>query len=89
MSSPSGNAASKRFAIPAITAWCADVLARAGVSRSQSEITARVLVRTDARGFRTHGLMRLPSYLEKLRAGEVSSSAEVHALLEQECVLDP
>ncbi len=81
MSSLSGIAAAKRFAVPAITAWCAEILTRAGVSKSQSEITARVLVRTDARGFRTHGLMRLPSYLEKLRAGEVSANAEVNAVV--------
>jgi LDH2 family malate/lactate/ureidoglycolate dehydrogenase len=66
-----------RYAVPAVTAWCSNILGRTGVSKSAAQTTASVLVRTDARGFRTHGLMRLRSYLEKLSSGEVSPAAEL------------
>lgn len=66
-----------RYALPDVAAWCSDILGRAGVSKREAQTTAGILVRTDARGFRTHGLMRLRSYLEKLRSGEVSRAAKL------------
>src|SRR5580704_9851848 len=55
--------------------WCSNVFLAGGVSRDDAVLGAEMLVRTDARGIHTHGLMRLRSYLEKLSSGEVSSSA--------------
>lgn len=68
-----------RYSVPTVAAWCSDMLGYAGVPKREADVTAGVLVRTDARGFRTHGLMRLRSYLEKLGSGEVSSAAELKA----------
>ncbi len=67
------------YPVIAMTDWCAGILERAGVPQRDSATTAGILVRTDARGFQTHGLMRLRSYLEKLTSGEVSPRAEIIA----------
>lgn len=66
-----------RYPIAEVISWSSKILERAGVPKKESEITAEVLVRTDARGFRTHGLTRLRSYMEKLQSGEVSPAAEI------------
>jgi LDH2 family malate/lactate/ureidoglycolate dehydrogenase len=55
--------------------WCSNVFLAGGVRRDDAVLGAEMLVRTDARGIHTHGLMRLRSYLEKLSTGDVSSSA--------------
>ncbi len=67
------------YPIADVTSWATSILGRAGVPQNDARITAEVLVRTDARGFRTHGLTRLRSYLEKLKSGEVSTAAEITA----------
>lgn len=55
--------------------WTADVLAHKGLVRADAELAAEMLVRSDARGFKTHGLSRLKSYLEKLDSGDVTIGA--------------
>ncbi|HWB46655.1 MAG TPA: Ldh family oxidoreductase [Hyphomicrobiaceae bacterium] len=64
-----------RFAFDALASWSARVLESVGVAQDQSSLAANILVRTDARGFPTHGLSRLKSYTDKLRAGEVNPRA--------------
>lgn len=70
---------SAAYSMTETTSWAAEILTRAGVPQADARTTAEVLVRTDARGFRTHGLTRLRSYLEKLKAGEVAAVAEITA----------
>lgn len=79
MSELASNSACDRYAVGEVISWCSSILERAGVPKNESRITAEVLVRTDARGFRTHGLTRLRSYMEKLEAGEVAPAAELTA----------
>ena len=63
------------YGLESLRNWCAAILRSVGLSRDDASIAADVLVRTDARGFLTHGLVRLPSYVSKLRDGEVSPTA--------------
>lgn len=42
----------------------------AGVFREHARTAAHMLVRSEMRGYKTHGLTRLPSYLDRLRAGD-------------------
>jgi LDH2 family malate/lactate/ureidoglycolate dehydrogenase len=58
-----------RFAPAALQTWTADVLARSGLPRGDARTTAQTMVRTDMRGWRTHGLTRLAAYLELLHEG--------------------
>lgn len=63
------------YSVDALRNWCAAILRSVGLSKDDASTAADVLVRTDARGFLTHGLVRLPSYVSKLREGEVSPKA--------------
>jgi LDH2 family malate/lactate/ureidoglycolate dehydrogenase len=53
--------------------WCAGILERAGVPANDAAQAARIMLRTDSRGIRTHGITRLLSYVDKLQAGEVTA----------------
>ncbi len=50
--------------------WTAAVLQRAGVPAGDARIAAGLLVRSDLRGWRTHGLTRVASYVQRLESGE-------------------
>jgi len=64
-----------RFAASALERWTAKVFAACGASDEDASLTASVLVRTNLRGIDTHGVMRVPQYVEKLRSGEVNPRA--------------
>jgi LDH2 family malate/lactate/ureidoglycolate dehydrogenase len=49
----------------------------AGVSRSDAELVAQVLVDADVRGHHSHGVALLPTYLGRLRAGGIDPAAPV------------
>jgi LDH2 family malate/lactate/ureidoglycolate dehydrogenase len=53
-----------------LTLWCARVLRACGLPADDAATAAGLLVRSDARGYGTHGLARLPSYVERLAAGD-------------------
>jgi (2R)-3-sulfolactate dehydrogenase (NADP+) len=48
-----------------------------GVPAEQAEITARCIVASDRWGIGSHGLMRLPFYLSRLKAGGINPTAEL------------
>jgi LDH2 family malate/lactate/ureidoglycolate dehydrogenase len=48
--------------------WTAQVLAACGVPDEDARPAADLLVRSDLRGYATHGLTRLPSYVQRLRS---------------------
>ncbi|KAK1782369.1 Malate/L-lactate dehydrogenase [Copromyces sp. CBS 386.78] len=58
----------KTFAIALLTA--------SGVSARNAEITASGLVQADLRGVESHGILRLPSYLSRVRNGVLDPAAE-------------
>ena len=51
--------------------FVADLLRSAGVDPEGADIAADCLVRADLRGVDTHGIVRLPHYLERIRQGLV------------------
>lgn len=69
----------RRYAHTALLAWAIDVLLACGVSTRDAATTAGFLVRTSLRGIDTHGIVRMPSYVERLRRGDVSATAQPHA----------
>ncbi|GAA0919268.1 Ldh family oxidoreductase [Pseudonocardia zijingensis] len=52
-------------------------LTAAGMPYADAEDVARVLVMADLFGIHTHGVQRIPQYLERVRIGGVSISAEM------------
>lgn len=61
---------STRYALADLRDWAAAVLRSAGVPEDDSRVAARLLVRSDARGYGTHGLTRMATYLDRLRKGD-------------------
>lgn len=78
--SPSRNKDAARqqcYPASALTAWASRVLETARVPPADAHVTAQLLVRSDLRGFGTHGLSRLKSYMERLREGDFNPHAQI------------
>lgn len=56
--------------VTALERWTTDILESCGVPRDEALVAGGLLVRSDLRGYSTHGLSRLPSYVERLQAGD-------------------
>jgi LDH2 family malate/lactate/ureidoglycolate dehydrogenase len=52
-------------------------LAAGGVSDREAAMTARVLVLADMFGIHTHGISRIPQYLDRIRLGGINGKAEI------------
>ena len=63
----------------AAKAFAQALLAAHGLSDEDAEIVAECLVRADLRGVDTHGLMRLPGYLDRLRRGLINARPRLEA----------
>ncbi len=58
------------------------VFIAAGVSAESARTVAAALVEADLRGIPSHGLMLLPMYVERLRAGSVSTADRAEVVLD-------
>jgi LDH2 family malate/lactate/ureidoglycolate dehydrogenase len=59
----------KRHRTAELEQWTTEVFEQCGLSPAHAAISAACLVRTEARGYKTHGLTRVPSYIERLQTG--------------------
>jgi LDH2 family malate/lactate/ureidoglycolate dehydrogenase len=59
-----------RHPVPALEQWVEAVFRTCGVPEPDARTAAAVLVRSESRGYRTHGLGRVPSYVQRLEAGD-------------------
>jgi LDH2 family malate/lactate/ureidoglycolate dehydrogenase len=55
--------------------WTARVFGACGMPSADAARSAAVLVRSELRGYRTHGMTRVPSYVDRLRAGDFNPRA--------------
>ena len=58
------------------------LLERLGLSSDDAMVGAGVLVRTDMRGVRSHGVRHLPGYARQIRAGGIVAQAQRHTVIE-------
>lgn len=65
------------YSIDQLIMWVTQVLERVAVPYSDAATTARLLVRSDLRGYGTHGVTRLASYVEHLRQGNFTASPNI------------
>ena len=78
-----------RIEAPALEAWTARVLQCCELPAHQAAEAAAVLVRSELRGYSTHGMTRMASYVERLRAGDFKARPEMrHSLRTGGVVLD-
>ncbi|MHB1161899.1 MAG: Ldh family oxidoreductase [Chloroflexota bacterium] len=65
----------RRFAAEALATFAAAVLEGAGVPRGNAEIVVDAMVAANLRGVDTHGITRLPIFVERLRSGLVDGNS--------------
>jgi LDH2 family malate/lactate/ureidoglycolate dehydrogenase/quinol monooxygenase YgiN len=66
---PPAPAPERIVAAEALLSLANDVFQRAGVPLDEAHIVAHALVQADLRGMQSHGVLRIPIYVEKIRAG--------------------
>lgn len=59
---------------------CAQLLAASGVPSDQARMIADVVVEADLRGIGSHGVLRLPAYIHRVKAGTMTAATELVAL---------
>lgn len=77
----------KRFSHKVLRCFAADLAESAGVRSDDADVFARALVDADLGGTATHGISRLPIYLNRLRAGVIDATAELQVERERAAVL--
>src|SRR5215472_13288672 len=71
---------SSRIAPAALAAFVIRALAAAGLSQQDAEIVAGLMVEADLRGSDTHGVIRLPLYVRRIRAGGVNAKPNIRVI---------
>lgn len=68
------------FKVGAGIALAQRLLVSAGLSNNKAAVSARCIVTSDRWGIGSHGLMRLPFYLERIAAGGINSKASMKVI---------
>ena len=66
-----------RIAADLLAAFIIRALGAAGLSQQDAEIVAGLMVEADLRGSDTHGVIRLPLYVRRIRAGGVNAKPNI------------
>ncbi len=66
----------RRFSSSKLSSFCVTVLEKVGVSKENAELVAHSLLSANLRGVDTHGITRLPIYVERLQAGLTNGRAQ-------------
>lgn len=69
-------AAQKAISIDSLKAFAANLLVAGGYAADYAAQTAELLVWANARGIDSHGVMRIPRYLEMVQLGQLKGRAE-------------
>src|SRR4030067_2349912 len=63
--------------------FCQQACLKAGVPDEEAEIVADLLTRSDLRGVETHGVTRLPIYIQRLQKGYVRKACQITVVKEK------
>src|SRR6201996_1412414 len=66
-----------RIAAPKLTAFVTRAFAAAGLPESDAKAVAELMIEADLRGSDTHGVIRLPIYVRRIRAGGVNAKPNI------------
>lgn len=61
----------------ALTAWLTRVFAACGMPDDDSRLAAEVMARCNARGYETHGVTRVMTYVQKFESGDINPSPKL------------
>jgi len=68
---------SRRVPFEDLKNFCKEAYRKAGVPEAEAEIVADLLIRSDLRGVETHGVTRLPIYIQRLQKGYVRKECKI------------
>ena len=73
-----------------ITSWLTDIFATAGCPNEEARLIAVHLVDADASGHPSHGIVRVPRYIDYIHAGTVRPVCAYETLVDSEtlCLID-
>lgn len=77
------EAISQRMSFSSLKAFCQQAYQKVGVPEREAEIVAELLVRSDLRGVESHGVTRLPIYIQRLQKGYVRTVAKITKVKER------
>jgi len=60
--------------------FCKDVLLKAGVAKDIAEIVSDSLVTAELIGFQSHGVVRLPHYLKRIKIGSIKAKPNIRVI---------
>ncbi|MFY9240135.1 MAG: Ldh family oxidoreductase [Roseovarius sp.] len=71
------NVSGPRYAQEELQAFAADIFVAEGLPRADAETMAKALVAANLRGVDTHGILRVPAYVRRLRAGLINPTPQI------------
>lgn len=63
--------------VSTLSQLCTDAFTNAGLSAVNAGVSTRILVEADTMGLHTHGVVRIPGYVQRLRNGGVDPDAAI------------
>src|ERR1700745_537219 len=78
-----GPSDAPRVAPAALAAFVKRAFEAAGLPSENADIVAGLMVEADLRGSDTHGVIRLPLYLRRLKAGGIKARADIRIVEER------
>lgn len=69
---------------PKLAAFCAAILTRAGLAEDSAAVVAESLLCAEMRGIKSHGLIRLETYLQRVAAGVMNIQAPVTTVMDEQ-----
>jgi LDH2 family malate/lactate/ureidoglycolate dehydrogenase len=84
MMAPTG---SQRISFEDLRSFCHEAYKKAGVPDDEAFIVADLLARSDLRGIETHGVTRLPIYIQRLQKGYVRPLLKLNYLTDKGAVV--
>ena len=73
----------RRVSFGELRNFCQQAYIKVGVPQDEAEIVADLLVRSDLRGVETHGVTRLPIYIQRLQKGYVRKESKISVVKEK------
>ena len=81
-SPPRAERAAASTTCEALSRFAADIFSRAGLPQSDAVVVADVLVWANLRGVDTHGVMRIPRYVDLIESGDMNPRPSIRVLKE-------
>ena len=60
-----------------LTSWLSRVFGACGMASDDSRLAAEVMARCNARGYETHGVTRVMTYVDKFQSGEINPKPDM------------